>query len=278
LAFVLKSYLISEIRNEVENCGDDCAKIWERLDFRYGNIQKLIDTILNEIKSMPCGDDAASTIRMINTVEKAHQDLVRLDAEGEMCNSTIISEIELRMPLKLKEEWATLVTKKPMDTSQRFVVLLEILGDWRRKLEYMSEDIRSGSSSLKGDIFHIRNESRTQSRPQNGTPVNRCWHHESEGIPGEHAIWRCRKFQALPSETKIKLAKESKACLICLMTTCPGSEDQNKCQDRKFKCREPLCEGKHHYLLHDTGRQEGSCAHTSGDDSNGKTLLLTQQA
>ena len=104
LAFILKSYLISEIRDEVENCGEEYLKIWERLDMRYGNIQKLIDTILSDIKSMPGGkDDYISTITMINTVERAHQDLVRLDAEGEMCNSSIISEIERRMPLKMKE-------------------------------------------------------------------------------------------------------------------------------------------------------------------------------
>ena len=39
---------------------------------------------------MPVGkDDYTSTISMINTVERAHQDLVRLDVEGEMCNSSI---------------------------------------------------------------------------------------------------------------------------------------------------------------------------------------------
>jgi len=279
LAFVLKSYLISEIRDEVENCGEDYLKIWARLDLRYGNIQKLTDTILNDIRSLPDGkDDALSTISMIDTIEKAHQDLVRLDAEGELCNSTIISEIERRMPLKMKEEWATLVTKSPLSTSQRFVALLELLGSWRRKLEYMNDDLRASSPTVQGNTFHIRDGNQTKSKSQNEKSMNpKCWLHESEGFPGEHPIWKCRKFNALAGETRTELAKESKVCLICLMTSCPGAETQNKCQDRQFKCKEPKCEGKHHYLLHDATNNEGNCSHASGGDTTGKTLLLTQE-
>ena len=277
LGFVLKSYLISEIRDEVDNCGEDYLKIWDRLDFRYGNIQKLIDTILNDIKSMSCEkEDAVSIIAMIDTIEKAHQDLVRLEAEGEMCNSTIISEIERRMPLKMKEEWATLVTKKPLNTSQRFVALMELLSAWRRKLEYMNDDIRSRSSVVQGDVFHMR-DGNTQAKPQTKKSISpRCWLHESQGQPGEHPIWKCRQFYFLPYETKIKLANENKVCLICLMTSCPGVDPQNKCQDPKFKCTEPGCEGKHHYRLHKADNKEGNCSHTG--DASGQTLLLTQQA
>ena len=278
LAFILKSYLSAEIRDEVENCGEDYDRIWGRLDTRYGNIQKLIDLILMDLKGMKYSEDAASTLAMINTVDKAHQDLVRLNAESEMCNSTIISEIESRMPLKMKEEWATIVTKKPLDTSQRFVTLLELLEDWRRKLEYMNNDIRSGATDVQGDVLHARNEVHSQWRSPNKLQVNRCWLHESEGLAANHAIWTCRKFQALPVEARFKTVKETKACPVCLTTSCPGSEAHQKCQDRRYKCKESGCDGTHHYLLHQKGFQVGSCAHASGEDSNGKTLLLAQES
>ena len=62
---------------------------------RYGNVQKLVDLILSDIKELPVGKgDDMTTISMIQTIETAHQDLVRMNCEIEMSNSTIISEIE----------------------------------------------------------------------------------------------------------------------------------------------------------------------------------------
>ena len=41
LPFVLKSHLIEEVREEVDNVDDDLGTLWSRLDKRYGNCGKL---------------------------------------------------------------------------------------------------------------------------------------------------------------------------------------------------------------------------------------------
>ena len=142
LAFVLKTYLASKVREEVESCGDDYYLIWERLDQRYGNIGKLIDAILYEVKCLPYGrNDSATTLQMINIVEKAHRDLERLRAEGELCNSTTISIIEQRMPLLMKQEWVKLVASKSMESKERFKLLIELLKDapWNKDKDWVSK-------------------------------------------------------------------------------------------------------------------------------------------
>ena len=272
LAFALKGYLSPEIRASVENCGDDSAKIWERLDMRYGNVQKLVDLILNDIKELPIGKgDDITTISMIQTIETAHQDLVRMNCETEMSNSTIISEIEKRMPSKMKDEWASLVTKDAattLPTAQRFEELLKLLGDWRRKLEYLNASLRSEPTPIDGESHHLRDTPQTRNRGS-----DKCWYHDLEGGPNSHPIFKCRAFKSMPVEARIKKMKDNKIYLICQEKSCPGGSG-DKCQDPRFKCRVSGCEGNHHHTLHFTGdEQPASHASTSG---NGQTLLLTQ--
>ena len=271
LAIVLKGYLSSDIRVGVENCGEDYNRIWERLDMRYGNVQKLVDLVLNDIKKMPCSEsDDISTIAMIETVERAHQDLIRMDAEIEMSNSTIISEVERRMPPKMKDEWAAIVTKSAISTSNRFYALLGLLGDWRRKLEYLNDSIRADTSDVHGEAHHLRDTN--QSRNQG---LDICWYHDLEGANSEHPIFKCRMFKSLSVEARIKLMKENKVCLVCLEKSCPG-ESGGKCKNPRFKCRKPGCEGKHHHTLHSSGSEE-AVLHAN-DTGMGETLLLTQEA
>jgi len=51
-AFVLRSYLSDEIKEEVEGLGEDTERIWKRLDKKYGDKGKLVDGIMSEIKKL----------------------------------------------------------------------------------------------------------------------------------------------------------------------------------------------------------------------------------
>ena len=53
IAFILRSYLIDEISEEVDSLGDDIDQILKRLDKKYGDPGKLVDAIMSEIKQMP---------------------------------------------------------------------------------------------------------------------------------------------------------------------------------------------------------------------------------
>lgn len=96
---MLKSYLSKDIKDEVDNLGDDVDKIWDRLDKKYGDQCKLVDAIMTDIKLIKTtsANDDGSTLHMINVIERAHRDLVHMGMEKEINNSTIISMIEERM-------------------------------------------------------------------------------------------------------------------------------------------------------------------------------------
>ena len=77
IAFVLRSHLSDSIYYDIENLGDDIDKIWERLDRKYGDKGKLVDSIMSDIRNMnKCIDGEESHIlKFINIVEKADIDL-----------------------------------------------------------------------------------------------------------------------------------------------------------------------------------------------------------
>ena len=61
---------------------------------------------MSEVKEMPFfeDDDEQGILLMINTIEKAHRDLLLLGLESDISNSTIVSMIEPKMPKEMKRE------------------------------------------------------------------------------------------------------------------------------------------------------------------------------
>ena len=117
IAFLLRMHLSPAIRDEVENVEDNVELLWHRLDTKYGNPRKYIDAVLLDLSKVSKGDGVAA-LNMINTVEKAYRDLVRIGSEIEMSNSYMISMIEKKLPDQMRMEWIKLIAEKGEKDSQ----------------------------------------------------------------------------------------------------------------------------------------------------------------
>ena len=129
---------------------------------------------MSEIKEMPtCSNsDDQRVLQMINTIEKAHRDLKRLDLEKEILNSTIVSIIEERLPEDIQIEWIRIVTGDKGDEIPRnkFPFLLKLRLTCRERIEYKPSEIRFVSAK-KGKVSHgelskTRNEQLLENRKQ----------------------------------------------------------------------------------------------------------------
>ena len=110
---VLKSYLSEETREEVVNAGSNPSDVWARLDNKYGRPDKIVDAVLSDLKSLSRnGSGSSDQLKMIAIVEKAYRDLERINEEGEMQNSTIISIIEEAMSEQMQFEWVKLIASE----------------------------------------------------------------------------------------------------------------------------------------------------------------------
>ena len=89
LPLILRSHLDEEVKEEVDNVDENLETLWQRLDKKYSNCGKLVDTILADLSKLPKGD-GKQTSQMIKTVEKAFQDLSRLGHGNGMQNGPIL--------------------------------------------------------------------------------------------------------------------------------------------------------------------------------------------
>ena len=240
LAFVLKSYLCDELRDEMNAFGGTADEIWERLDERFGNQSRLVDNILAEVRAIEhCRDDDELTLNMIKTVERCYNELKSMKREGEMNNTTIISMIEGKMTSEMGSEWIKAVTKKGVNHDDKFTYLKALFDEWRSRIEYKIANIRAMSCPPPPRILGNVNFSQTD-----GGKKTSCWLHNSVG---DHPIWRCRLFQSKPVEERVNLVLQHGACVVCL-----EKGHQTAFCVKKFRCTVDNCNERHNKLLHRT--------------------------
>ena len=269
-AFILKSYLAPDVKEDVATLGEDAKEIWNRLDQKYGDEGRLVDSIMNEVKNIPfCDDeDPKSTLLMIKVIERAHRDLKYLGMEQEISNSTIVSIIEKRLPDEIEREWLKIVTGG--NTTERIAIgrdkfpsLLKLLQTFKARIEYKFSDLRCDDNQ-SGNVSHADNSGNSK-KPW-------CWMHPNAK---DHPIWRCKEFAEKNVSERIELVRNNKACLACL----EQGHQRRKCP-RNFKCRESNCGKPHHTMIH-VEDETAFSLHGLSTQGNRKTemntLLLLQE-
>jgi len=199
----LKNHLEVKVQDEISNSIGDYGMMWQRLDHKYGNVGRLIDTILYEIKNLATSyETTEGVLNMINIVEKAARDLDRLNLRHELYNATTISIVEQAMSSQMKQEWVRVISIDSYDSKSKFEILIRFIGDWKLRLEYLEANIRgsygsnhtsplecSGNNMDRcGESFHTakavtenKPERKTGSRSNQGQV--RCWVHNVDGYP-----------------------------------------------------------------------------------------------
>ena len=237
-AFVLRAHLEEAVKEEVANIEDDLTLLWQRLDAKYGNLRKYTDTILADMSKISQGGSKAA-LHLINTVEKAYQDLKRIGLEHEMSNSYIISIIEKKLPEEMRMDWIKSIAEKgEVNSAKVFMLMMQFLNRWRNIIEYDESAIRKAPERKVGSTHHAG-----PTQPREKSEV--CWLHEN----GKHPVWNCNLFRVMPVEEKISLIKKKNACEACLETNCSGSRDPEECA-RKFRCKFSGCDKPHNLLIH----------------------------
>ena len=264
-AFVLKHYLSDDIVSDVENLGDDAELIWERLDSKFGDKNRLVDAIMTEFKSLKrTNNNPSAIINMINTVEKAYRDLKMMGKESEINNSTIVSIIEEILPTDIETEWVKMITTKGNEhiKENKFPALLALLLEFKERLEYKNCNIRNDTATNKISTHHVstKETGKTPERPKR--PI--CWIHPNQN---DHPIWKCQDFETKSHTERMMLVRENRACFSCLAQ----GHRADQCR-RNFKCQEDGCRSNHHRLLHE--RQEGINHHNKSGESDNVLLQL----
>ena len=133
-----------------------------------------------------------------------------------------------------------MIASKTVNSRQKFKALMELLDDWRNRLEYINSGIRT-LPEQRSESHHVNMDGQTAKQV--------CWLHKSLfGEIGDHPIWRCREFRTKNVQERLKLLKENNACQACLLTGCPGAINPGECK-KGFKSYQMYMTGNNNLFI-----------------------------
>ena len=95
-SYALRSCLSEPAFDVVSGVDDDYDEMWVRLKTKYGDTERLVDTVLN---------DSAKLLALVDTVEHCWLDLRKVNLEREMDTSTTVTMIERLLPRTQRRKW-----------------------------------------------------------------------------------------------------------------------------------------------------------------------------
>ena len=128
-AFTLRQCLSENVQNELADCDDDLDEMISRLDEKFANPAKLVDSIISEVQKFRRidVDDNKRIISIVDLIDRGYRDLRKLNVEREMCNSHVLGIIEGKLPKNLQSGWYRTIYKKKMAINKKNPELLKFV-------------------------------------------------------------------------------------------------------------------------------------------------------
>ena len=127
--------------------------------------------------------------------------------EKEINNATIVSMIEQKLPAEVEKEWIKIVTgeKRSELSENKFPALLDLLLQFKERIEYRSASLRA-RSSVEGDVNAVNEGPINKSSPPDKERRVWCWLHPESS---DHVIWRCKIFAKKSPTEKVELVENT---------------------------------------------------------------------
>ena len=231
-SYVLKSCFSGVPLDIVKKLDDNIDEKWFRLDDKYGEPTRVIDSIMREIKKLKPGRDGETMkfILFVDTVERAFRDLESLGLEREVSNASTVSMIEDKLSPEIKLKWAEFLKQSKNQQLNKFPLLLKFLLERKSILEYVNADIRSSNETRSGSVAYANTN--TSDRKLKTS----CWLSNVTS----HTVDKCEEFLNKDIMERCQLVKDNNACWSCLKV----GHKSILCYNRR-KCTESGCEMSH---------------------------------
>ena len=108
------------------------SEMMKCLTEKFGRSRVIVDECTAELKRMKKLTSDSDFIKFVDHLDKLKRDLTQLGLLADVANTTVISEIESKLPNMVQRDWIKLVSSKEMSdkpSSEIFEKLLEFLED-----------------------------------------------------------------------------------------------------------------------------------------------------
>ena len=227
----------------------------EILVSKFGRARIIVDECTSEIRNMKEIKNDTDFIDFVEHIDKLKRDLEQLNLLSDIANTTVIADLEEKLPYEVKRDWVKLVSSKELASeppSQIFNKLLEFLEETKLQAEYLKTEVRSinthGRVNPRVDfvcgVFSSTQPSKFANEPtwQKSRPCLACADELTDLESSMHPTGNCAVWCNLSLQEKTKKVN-------CVQCPFGGKETRHttaECKKTKFKCHNCLEENDHH--------------------------------
>ena len=227
------------------------------LTAKFGRARLIVDECTAEIRNMKIINSDKEFITFVEKMDKIKRDLEQLHLLSDIANTTVIVDLESKLPYAVKRDWIKIVSSKDcvnMTPSEIFKKLLEFLEDTKLQAEYHDTEIRSvascGRASTKlefvcgvkpGPFNHLVNPIKKPPRNQIRACLA-CSDGSTDLDSTMHSTGSCAVWSSLTLKEKIDKVN----CIKCPFWGKDTNHNTDECRKTKFKCHNCLQENDHH--------------------------------
>ena len=127
----------------------DHKQMMSILAAKFGRARVIVDECTTEIRNMKVITSDKEFISFVEHMDKVKRDLEQLDLLSDIVNTTVIADLESKLPYGVKRDWIKLVSSKEcadMVPSKIFNRMLEFFEETKLQAEYHNTEIRSSDS------------------------------------------------------------------------------------------------------------------------------------
>lgn len=233
-----------DLRLTTYNTAEDIFRVLEN---RFGNQTSIAIEIVEELQRMPAvkSHQPRKIVDLIQTVEKALQDLKDLGNTGAIKNPLVTKSIESKLPEALKKEWLVHVANERISVGldNRFDCLLAFLKEQEGIYEQLEQlrDEEPMRKDTRPEVKHARTKSTKSDSNQAGCVVCGDGRHKRK-------LYFCKQFKVLKLPEKKAAVKRLGACKKCLEVHGFGSFCKPGYLCKNQSCKEENATDHHYYL------------------------------
>ena len=235
---------------------NDHKEMMEILTNKFGRARIIVDECTAEIRRMKVVSTDKEFIHFVEQIDKLKRDLDHLGLLSDIANTTVISDLEAKLPYGVKRDWVKLVSSKEYASKlprEIFAKFLEFLEDTKLQAEYHNIEIRStdhqGRAVTKlgfvGGVEPVHKESAVYTKEparKEAIACLVCGDGATDLKAAMHPTGSCAVWKSMTLKEK----NDKVNCVRCPYNGKETKHTTAECQKKKLKCHNCHQDDDHH--------------------------------
>ena len=130
----------------------------EILTKKFGASWLVVDDVVSQIKKLKVVTTDRGFVEYVEKLEKIQRDLIALNIIEEIANSTVLGELESKLPTLIRIDWSKVVTEEELNrktSKDKFKEFMGFLKKAKERIEYITSDSNQPSVGVARSVTQV---------------------------------------------------------------------------------------------------------------------------